>query len=162
MSNALNAIVITYKGKEISAYLVAKLAEVLTTSSICTPENVQIAVFDNKDIAENILKENLKESKPKSKEKVKTNLIMPVDDFQNAVVYISELFKTDLRYHPAMFFKHLHNALTNHDDERLSTAVQIIAEKKSYILPKEFEDAFCFTNAARKAVEVAYYVSRNS
>lgn len=157
-----NALILLWKGNAIPDYLVQKIAEVLTTNSICIPEMLTVCYKDENAIS-NALLNTSNPTIDFCKTEIETD-----EAVMNAVIYIGKRFEASLPRNNGsltQFAIELAEAVakakqrisfngTDSSDEIL-TAVEIIATKNA-VIPAFLAKKYKFTTHVVDVIKKIY------
>lgn len=162
-----NALILLWKGEDLSDYLVQKVAEFLVLNGICTPEMLTIKYKDEDGVANALLRDV---SQATVVSTVKTDDIEVEQAVKNAVVYIGERFKDSLIHTYdnvgiANFTIELYDAVTTAKrnisfvgvgtKDELLTAVEILSTANATI-PSPLAKKYHFTKDVIKVIKKVY------
>lgn len=158
-----NALILLWKGEDLSDYLVQKVAEFLVLNGICTPEMLTIKYKDEDGVANALLRDV---SQATVVSTVKTDDVEVEQAVKNAVIYIGERFKDSLRRVEILNFTiELYNAVTTArrnisfvgvgTKDELLTAVEILSTANATI-PSSLAKKYHFTQDVIKVIKKVY------
>lgn len=165
---ANNALVLLWKGDQLPDYLVKKVAEVLLTNSICTPEMLTIKVLDE-DAVTNALIRNACVSDNITVARNNEDLMEAV---KQSVIYIGKRFEASLKGtngpigNIALFAIELSNAVSTAKrntsfigvgtNDELLTAVEILSTTAA-VIPASLAKKYHFTQNVVDVIKKVYH-----
>lgn len=164
---ANNALVLLWKGDQLPDYLVKKVAELLITNGICTPEMLTIKVLDEEAVTKAVIKD-IDCAVAGSTATVDHNLAEAV---KQAVVYIGKRFEASLKGtngpigNIALFAIELSNAVATArrntsfigvgTNDELLTAIEILSTINA-VIPSSLAKKYHFTQNVVDVIKKVY------